>query len=177
MLKERYYNKEFIAKLKEKLGYANIMQIPKLTKVCINMGIGEAIADSKAIDAAVNDLSLIAGQKAIITYAKKSIAAFKIRKNMPIGCKVTLRKDKMYEFLERLLYITLPREKAFTGLRKKQFDGRGNCSLGVKEHISFIEIDYDKCKYNFGLDINIVTTARNNNDAVCLLKELGFPFI
>ena len=163
--------------LKTKLGYSNVMQVPKIVKVCLNIGLGLRGSDSKVMNSCVRDLALIAGQKPVATYAKKSIAGFKIRKGFPIGCKVTLRNNKMYEFLERLIYVVLPREQDFKGLSVNQFDGSGNLSIGIKEHISFLEIDYDKIDKILGLDVNIVTNAVNNNDAKMLLMEFGFPFI
>ncbi|MDN5248015.1 MAG: 50S ribosomal protein L5 [Wolbachia endosymbiont of Tyrophagus putrescentiae] len=175
MFKELYKN-NIIKSLQSKFNYSNIMQIPKLIKVCINMGVGEAASDSKVINEPFENLFLISGQKPVLTYAKKSISGFKIRKGAVIGCKVTLRKDKMYEFLERLVYIALPREKDFRGFSTKQFDGNGNFSFGVKEHISFMEINYDKVTKVRGMDINIVTTAANDSEAKELLQAFKFPF-
>ncbi len=173
---EGLYKDKAVA-LRNKLGYSNVMQVPKLIKVCINMGVGEAAADSKAINHPLTVLSLISGQKPVLTYAKKSISGFKIRKGMVIGCKVTLRRNKMYEFLERLLYITLPREKDFRGFNFKQFDGHGNLSLGIQEHTSFLEGDYITENKIRGMDINIITSATNNKDAKELLCVLNFPFV
>ncbi|AHC39371.1 50S ribosomal protein L5 [Ehrlichia muris] len=176
MLKD-LYKSHIVPSLKVKLGYSNVMQVPKIVKVCLNIGLGVSGSDSKVMNSCVRDLALIAGQKPVATYAKKSIAGFKIRKGFPIGCKVTLRNNKMYEFLERLIHVVLPREQDFKGLSVNQFDGCGNLSIGIKEHISFLEIDYDKIDKILGLDINIVTNAVNNNDAKLLLMEFGLPFI
>ncbi|MGN7618566.1 MAG: 50S ribosomal protein L5 [Ehrlichia sp.] len=176
MLKD-LYRSHIVPSLKAKLGYSNVMQVPKIVKVCLNIGLGVRGSDSKVMNSCVRDLALIAGQKPVATYAKKSIAGFKIRKGFPIGCKVTLRNNKMYEFLERLIHVVLPREQDFKGLSVSQFDGCGNLSVGIKEHISFLEIDYDKIDKILGLDINIVTNAVNDNDAKVLLMEFGFPFI
>lgn len=170
------YKKEIISKLKEEFCYSNPMQIPKLEKVCINMGLGESITDSKVIDKALDELSAISGQKPIITYAKKSIAAFKLRAGQPIGCKVTLRKVRMYEFIERLVNIVLPRVRDFRGLSSKSFDGKGNFCFGVKEQLVFTEINYDKVDNNRGMDIVIVTTANTDIEAKSLLKNFNFPF-
>jgi len=175
MFKELYKN-SIVKSLKDKFNYGNVMQIPKLTKVCINMGVGDAASDSKAINEPLDSLCLISGQKPVITHAKKSISGFKIRKGAVIGCKVTLRRDRMYEFLERLVYIALPREKDFRGFSVKQFDGNGNFSFGIKEHISFLEIDYDKVTKIRGMDINIITSAANDLEAKELLSAFKFPF-
>ena len=156
--------------------YKNVMQVPQLDKVVLNMGIGEAVADSKKVQSAAADLALIAGQKPVITKARKSIATFKLREGMPVGVKVTLRKDRMYEFLDRLVNIALPRVRDFRGLNEKSFDGRGNYSMGLKEHIVFPEIDYDKVEDVLGMDIIICTTASNDDEARALLKGLNFPF-
>ncbi|QXK91802.1 50S ribosomal protein L5 [Neoehrlichia mikurensis] len=176
MLKD-LYKSHIVSSLKSKLNYSNIMQVPKIVKVCLNMGLGVKATDSKFINSCVHDLSLIAAQKPVITYARKSIAGFKIRQGFAIGCKVTLRSNRMYEFLERLIYIVLPREQDFKGLSVAQFDGCGNISFGIKEHISFLEIDYDKIEKVLGLDVSIVTSAANDFDAKLLLMEFGFPFI
>ena len=152
------------------------MEIPKLEKIVINIGVGEAVANSKALDAAVNDLTAIAGQKPIITRAKKSIANFKIRENMPIGCKVTLRGEKMYEFLDKLINIAIPRVRDFRGVRATSFDGRGNYSLGIKEQLIFPEIDYDKIDQVRGMDIIMVTSAKTDEEARELLRAFGMPF-
>jgi large subunit ribosomal protein L5 len=170
------YKDSIVRFLKDEFNYANIMQVPKLVKVCINMGIGEAAADSKVIDEPLEALHLITGQRPVSTYAKKSISGFKIRKDAKVGCRVTLRGDNMYEFLERLVYIALPREKDFRGFSVKQFDGNGNFSFGIKEHISFLEIDYDKVSKIRGMDINIVTSAISDKEAKGLLQALKFPF-
>lgn len=162
--------------LKEKFAYQNVMQIPSLSKVTLNMGVGEAVKDSKAIDAAVKELSLISGQKPAVTKAKKSNAAFKIREGMPIGCKVTLRGDRMYEFLERLVLVALPRIRDLKQFEEKNMDGSGNFSFGIKEHIVFPEIDYDAVDKIRGLDITVVTTAKTNLEGKELLKGFYFPF-
>ena len=171
------YETEIKDKLIKEFGYKNIHQIPKLCKIVLNMGVGEAASDSKALSHAVQDLSLISGQKPIITKAKKSIAAFKIRDGMNIGCKVTLRKARMYEFLERLVLTALPRLREFRGLSPDSFDGRGNFTFGIKEQIVFPEVDYDKVSKIRGLDITIVTSAVTNNEAKALLQEFYLPFI
>ena len=160
----------------KKLKYDNPMQVPRIEKITVNMGVGEASADKKLINNAVDDLTLITGQKPLITKAKKSIAAFKIREGWPIGCKVTLRKDRMYEFLDRLISIAIPRIRDFRGLSKKSFDGRGNYTLGIKEQIVFPEIQYDKIDKLRGLDITITVNAKSDADALALLSAFGFPF-
>jgi large subunit ribosomal protein L5 len=170
------YREEIRARLKEKFGYANEMMIPRLDKVVINMGVGEAAQDSKKIRGALADLEAIAGQKPVGTVAKKSIAGFKLREEQIIGAKVTLRKDRMYEFLDRLVTIALPRVRDFRGLNGKSFDGRGNYAMGLKEHIVFPEIDYDKVEKIRGMDIVVCTTARTNEEAKALLAEFDFPF-
>ncbi len=164
------------SKLAEQFGYKNRLQIPVLDKIVINMGIGEGVADRKKVDSAAADLALIAGQKAIITKARKSIATYKVRTSQPIGCKVTLRKAQMYEFLDRLINIALPRVRDFRGLSPKSFDGRGNYTLGIKEHIVFPEIDYDKAADIWGMDITVCTTARSDDEARALLTAFNFPF-
>ncbi len=164
------------ARLAEQFGYKNRMQTPLLDKVVINMGIGEAVADRKKVESAAADLALIAGQKAVITKARKSIATYKVRAGQPIGCKVTLRKARMYEFVDRLINIALPRVRDFRGLSPKSFDGRGNYTLGIKEHIVFPEIDYDKAADIWGMDITVCTTARNDDEARALLTAFNFPF-
>lgn len=171
------YKSEVVASLVEKFEYSSVMQAPKLDKVVINMGIGEAISNPKALDEAVAELTLLAGQKPIITKAKKSIANFKLREDMPIGCKVTLRGEKMYEFLDKLFNISLPRVRDFRGVSATAFDGRGNYTLGVKEQIIFPEINYDKVNKVRGMDIVIVTTANTNEEAKALLTGLGMPFV
>jgi large subunit ribosomal protein L5 len=162
--------------LTKEFGYANVMQVPRLDKVVLNMGVGEAVGDSKKVKAAAADLGLIAGQRPVITKARKSIAGFKLREGMPVGVKVTLRKDRMYEFLDRLVNIALPRVRDFRGLNPKSFDGRGNYSMGLKEHIIFPEIDYDKVEDVLGMDIIVCTTAQSDDEARALLKGLNFPF-
>lgn len=171
-----FYNSQIKNDLREKFNYKNVMEIPKLEKIVINIGVGEAVANSKALDAAVNDLTAIAGQKPIITRAKKSIANFKIRENMPIGCKVTLRGGKMYEFLDKLINIAIPRVRDFRGVRATSFDGRGNYSLGIKEQLIFPEIDYDKIDQVRGMDIIMVTSAKTDEEARELLRAFGMPF-
>ena len=170
------YNSQIKNDLREKFNYKNVMEIPKLEKIVINIGVGEAVTNSKALDAAVNDLTAIAGQKPIITRAKKSIANFKIRENMPIGCKVTLRGEKMYEFLDKLIKIAIPRVRDFRGVRATSFDGRGNYSLGIKEQLIFPEIDYDKIDQVRGMDIIMVTSAKTDEEARELLRAFGMPF-
>ena len=162
--------------LAEQLGHKNRYQVPRLSKIVINMGIGEGVADRKKVDSAAADLALIAGQKAVVTKARKSIATYKVRAGQAIGCKVTLRKARMYEFLERLINIALPRARDFRGLNPKSFDGRGNYTLGIKEHIIFTEIDYDKAADVWGMDITVCTTARNDDEARALLRAFNFPF-
>jgi large subunit ribosomal protein L5 len=163
-------------KLAEQFGYKNRMQVPVLEKVVINMGIGEGVNDRKKVEAAANDLSLIAGQKAVITKARKSIATFKVRDGQPIGCKVTLRKTRMYEFVDRLINIALPRVRDFRGLSPKSFDGGGNYTIGIKEHIVFPEIDYDKAADVWGMDITVCTSAKSDAEARALLSAFNFPF-
>lgn len=170
------YNDEVVAKLTEDFKYKNIMQVPKIVKVVINMGLGEAIANVKILDSAAAELKLIAGQKPVITKAKKSIAAFKLRQGMPIGTMVTLRKEKMYEFLDRLMNISLARVRDFKGVSSKGFDGQGNYTLGIKEHLIFPEINYDKIDKIKGMNITIVTTAKTDDESRSLLKHLGMPF-
>ena len=156
--------------------YKSSMEVPKITKITINVGLGEAVKDKKVVEAALQDIEKISGQKPVITKAKKSIAAFSLREGMPIGCKVTLRKDKMYEFLDRLISVAIPRIRDFRGFSKKSFDGRGNYTLGIKEQIIFPEIDYEKIDSLRGLDIAITTSAKNNDEAMLLLEEFNFPF-
>ena len=175
-LKQHYIN-TVVPELKELLNLDSVMAVPKVTKVTLNMGIGEAVNDKKILERAVEDMTLIAGQKPLVTKVRKSVANFKIRDGMPIGCKVTLRGDRMYEFLQRLIGIAIPRERDFRGLEIKSFDGRGNYSLGIKEHIIFPEIDYDKVQKIRGMDISITTSARNDEEGLSLLKELNFPFV
>ena len=170
------YREKIRATLKEQFSYTNEMQIPKLDKIVLNMGIGEAVNDSKKVQAAIKDLTAIAGQKPASTRARKSIAGFKLRENMVIGAKVTLRKDRMYEFLDRLITIALPRVKDFRGLNGKSFDGRGNYAMGLREHIVFPEINYDQIDQMWGMDIVVCTTAKSDEEAKALLKEFQFPF-
>ena len=162
--------------LTKQFSYTNRMQVPQITKIVLNMGIGEGVADRKKVDNAANDLSMIAGQKAVITRSRKSIATYKLRDGQAIGCKVTLRKARMYDFLDRLVNIALPRVRDFRGLNPKSFDGRGNYSLGIKEHIVFPEIDFDKVTDSWGLDITVCTSARNDDEARALLTAFNFPF-
>ncbi len=162
--------------LSKQFSYTNRMQVPRITKVVLNMGIGEGVADRKKVDNAANDLSLIAGQKAVITKSRKSIATYKLRDGQAIGCKVTLRKARMYDFIDRLVNIALPRIRDFRGLNPKSFDGRGNYSLGIKEHIVFPEIDFDKVSDSWGLDVTVCTSARNDEEARALLTAFNFPF-
>jgi large subunit ribosomal protein L5 len=169
------YKKEIAPKLREELGLANVMEVPKITKITLNMGVGEALADKKALEGAVADMALISGQRPVVTKARKSIAGFKVREGWPIGCKVTLRSDRMYEFLERLISIAIPRIRDFRGVSAKSFDGRGNFSMGVNEQIIFPEIDYDKVDTLRGLDITITTTARNDDEGRALLRAFSFP--
>ncbi|MBK8288012.1 MAG: 50S ribosomal protein L5 [Cellvibrionales bacterium] len=173
---QEVYKNEIMPKLKEELGVSSVMQVPKITKITINMGVGEALADKKVLENAVRDLEQITGQKAIVTKARKSIAAFKVREGWPIGCKVTLRNDRMYEFLDRLITVAIPRIRDFRGVSPKQFDGRGNFSMGVTEQIIFPEIDYDKIDALRGLDIAITTTAKTDDEGRALLKAFSFPF-
>ena len=170
------YEKEIIPAMIEKFGYKNIMEVPKLEKIVINMGVGEAKENQKTLESAVNDLTIIAGQKPVLTRAKKSIANFKIRVNMPLGCKVTLRKAKMYEFADKLMSVALPRVRDFRGISSKSFDGRGNYSLGIKEQLIFPEIEYDKVDKVRGMDIIFVTTAKTDEEARELLRFFGMPF-
>jgi large subunit ribosomal protein L5 len=173
---EAKYKEEIIPVLLTQFGYKSIMQVPKITKITLNMGVGGAVADKKVMQSAVSDMEKISGQKAIVTLARKSIAGFKIRDDMPIGCKVTLRGPKMYEFFDRLITISIPRIRDFRGMSSKSFDGRGNYSVGIKEQIIFPEIDYDKIDALRGLDICITTTARTDEEGLALLKLFNFPF-
>jgi large subunit ribosomal protein L5 len=170
------YEKEIRQKMTDQFGYKNPMQVPVLDKIVINMGIGEAVADRKKVESAAGDLAMISGQKPVITKSRKAISTYKLRENQPIGCKVTLRKTRMYEFLDRLITIALPRVRDFRGLNPKSFDGRGNYSLGLKEHIVFPEIDYDKVAEVWGMDITVCTTARTDDEARALLSAFNFPF-
>jgi large subunit ribosomal protein L5 len=174
-LKE-FYEKEAVPKLTKKFSYTNVMQVPRLEKVVLNMGLGEAIQNIKLLDTAAEELQIIAGQHPVITRAKKSIAAFKLREGMPIGCMVTLRRNRMYDFFYKLVNVALPRVRDFRGISGKAFDGRGNYSLGIKEHIIFLEIDYDKIDKIKGLNISVVTSARNDEEGKELLRLLGMPF-
>jgi large subunit ribosomal protein L5 len=173
---KKLYETELRTKLKEELGLGNVMEVPKLTKITLNMGVGEALGDKKILDNAVADMTKIAGQKPVVTKARKSIAGFKVREEWPIGCKVTLRGERMYEFLERLISISIPRIRDFRGISPKSFDGRGNFAMGVTEQIIFPEIDYDKVDTLRGMDITVTTTARNNDEGRALLKAFNFPF-
>ena len=170
------YNETIRKALLEEFKYENEMQVPRIDKIVLNMGVGEATADSKKPSVAAQDLALIAGQKAVVTHARTSIAGFKVRENMPIGAKVTLRKERMYEFLDRLVNIALPRVRDFRGLNPKSFDGRGNYALGIKEHIVFPEVNYDKVDQIWGMDIVVCTTAKTDDEARALLKAFNFPF-
>ena len=172
---KKIYQDEIVPKLKEELGLGNIMEVPKITKITLNMGVGEASQDRKAMDGALADMTAISGQKPLVTNARKSVAGFKIREGWPIGCKVTLRGERMYEFLERLVSIAIPRIRDFRGLNPKSFDGRGNYSLGLREQIVFPEIDFDKVDKLRGLDITITTTAKNDDQARALLRAFNFP--
>jgi large subunit ribosomal protein L5 len=173
---KKVYNETIRKALKEQFNYDNEMQIPRLDKIVLNMGVGESTADSKKPTVAAEDLALIAGQKAVVTKARKSIAGFKVRENMPIGAKVTLRKERMYEFLDRLVTIALPRVRDFRGLNPKSFDGRGNYAMGIKEHLVFPEINYDKVDQVWGMDVIIATTAKTDEEARALLRHFNFPF-
>ena len=173
---KQVYESEIRAKLKEELGLSNIMEVPKITKITLNMGVGEATADRKQLDNAVAEMEMISGQKVVVTKARKSIAGFKIRDDFPIGCKVTLRKHRMYEFLDRLITIALPRVRDFRGLNPKSFDGRGNFAMGIKAHIVFPEINYDKVDQIWGMDIIVCTTAETDDEARALLRAFNFPF-
>lgn len=173
---ETQYKEVIVPALKKEFGYKSVMQVPKLKKITLNMGVGEAVADKKVMQAALSDMESISGQKPVVTLSRKSIAGFKIRDDMPIGCKVTLRSDKMYEFFDRLISIAIPRVRDFRGMSPKSFDGRGNYSMGVTEQIIFPEIDYDKIDTLRGLDICITTTADSNEEGLALLKLFNFPF-
>lgn len=170
------YKARIRAALKEEFGYKNDMMIPRLDKIVLNMGVGEAVKDTKKVKAAEADLTAIAGQKAVITHAKNSIAGFRVRENMPLGCKVTLRGDRMYEFLDRLITVALPRVRDFRGVKGSSFDGRGNYAMGIKEHLIFQEIDFDKVDEVLGMDIIICTTAKTDAEAKALLKHFNMPF-
>jgi len=174
-LKE-YYKDTVIKEMTEKFGYTSVMQVPKIDKITLNMGVGEAVADKKVMENAVADMEKIAGQKAIVTKAKKSVAAFKIRDDYPVGCKVTLRREQMYEFFDRLVTVAIPRTRDFRGLSAKSFDGRGNYNMGVKEQIIFPEIEYDKVDKLRGMDITFTTSAKTNDEGKALLTAFSFPF-
>jgi large subunit ribosomal protein L5 len=173
---QQYYRETVALKLREQFNYCNVMEVPRITKITLNMGVGEAVADKKIMEHAVSNMTQIAGQKPIVTLSRKSIAGFKIRNGWPIGCKVTLRRDRMYEFLDRLVNIAIPRIRDFRGFSARAFDGRGNYSLGVREQIIFPEIDYDKIDAIRGMDITITTTARTDEEGRALLAAFNFPF-
>lgn len=173
---QQYYRETVVPELTEKLGFKNIMEVPKITKITLNMGLGEAVGDKKVIEHAVGDMEKIAGQKAVVTMSRKSIAGFKIRDGWPVGCMVTLRKEHMYEFLDRLVNVSIPRIRDFRGLNAKAFDGRGNYNMGVKEQIIFPEIDYDKIDALRGMNITITTTAKTDEEGRALLEAFKFPF-
>ena len=173
---QEFYKDTVVKQLQEQFGYKSVMEVPRITKITLNMGVGEAVGDKKVMENAVGDMTKISGQKPIVTKARKSIAGFKIREGWPIGCKVTLRKERMYEFLDRLISIAIPRVRDFRGLSPKSFDGRGNYSMGVKEQIIFPEIDYDKIDALRGMDITITTTAQTDEEGRALLTAMNFPF-
>ncbi len=173
---QNHYRDNVVNQLVEKMGYKSVMEVPRITKITLNMGVGEAVGDKKIIEHAVNDLQKISGQKVIVTYARKSVAGFKIRDGWPIGCKVTLRRDRMYEFLDRLITVSIPRIRDFRGLNGKSFDGRGNYSMGVREQIMFPEIEYEKIDTLRGLDITVTTTAKTDEEGRALLEAFNFPF-
>ena len=173
---QNYYKETVVPELQKQFSYKNIMEVPKITKITLNMGVGEAVGDKKVMERAVGDMTAISGQKPIVRLARKSVASFKIRDGWPVGCKVTLRRERMYEFLDRLVNIAIPRIRDFRGLNRKSFDGRGNFSMGVKEQIMFPEIDFDKIDAIRGMDITITTTAKTDDEARALLKAFNFPF-
>ena len=173
---QEHYTKTVRDALTKEFNYKNAFEVPKIEKIVINMGVGEAVNDRKAVDGAVNDLTAITGQKPVVTKSRKSIAQFKLREGMAIGCKVTLRRDKMYEFLDRLVNIALPRVRDFRGINGNSFDGRGNYAMGLKEHIVFVEIDYDKTETSWGMDIIVNTSAKTDDEAKALLEGFQFPF-
>lgn len=173
---QQFYKSDVVKKLQEQFNYSNVMEVPRVTKITLNMGVGEAVADKKILDHAVSDMIAIAGQKPVVTKARKSIAGFKIREEWPIGCKVTLRRERMYEFLDRLINVAIPRIRDFRGLNGRSFDGRGNYNMGVREQIIFPEIEYDKIDALRGMDITITTTARNDEEGKALLAAFNFPF-
>lgn len=173
---EKFYKDEVVPKLVEKFGYENIMQVPRVTKITLNMGVGESVGNKKVLENALADMAKIAGQKPVTTLARKSVASFKIRDGWPVGCKVTLRRARMYEFLDRLINVSLPRVRDFRGVSGKSFDGRGNFNMGVKEQIIFPEIEYDQIDALRGMDISIATNAKTNEESRALLEAFGFPF-
>ncbi len=173
---QTYYKETVVPELLKQFQYENVMQVPRITKITLNMGVGEAVGDKKVMDRAVGDMTAITGQKPIVTLARKSVASFKIRDGWPVGCKVTLRRERMYEFLDRLVNIAIPRIRDFRGINRRSFDGRGNFSMGVKEQIMFPEIDFDKIDAIRGMDITITTTAKSDDEARALLKAFNFPF-
>ena len=173
---KQYYRDTVVPQLREQFGYRNVMEVPKLIKITLNMGVGEAVGDKKILEHAQNDMAMIAGQKPVMTYARKSIAGFKIRQGWPIGCKVTLRRERMYEFLDRLINVAIPRIRDFRGFSARSFDGQGNYSLGVREQIIFPEIDYAKIDRLRGMDITITTSARTDEEGRALLAAFNFPF-
>ena len=173
---QTYYKETVVPELQKQFNYKNIMEVPKVTKITLNMGVGEAVGDKKVMERAVGDMTAIAGQKPIVNLARKSVASFKIRDGWPVGCKVTLRRERMYEFMDRLVNVSIPRIRDFRGLNRKSFDGRGNFSMGVKEQIMFPENDYDKIDTIRGMDITITTTAKTDDEARALLKAFNFPF-
>ena len=171
-----FYKENVVPQLMEKFQYSNVMEVPRLTKITLNMGVGEAVGDKKVMDRAVGDMTAIAGQKPVVTKARKSVASFKIRDGWPVGCMVTLRRERMYEFVDRLVNVSIPRIRDFRGLNRRSFDGRGNFSMGVKEQIMFPEIDYDQIDMIRGMDITITTTAKTDEEALALLQAFNFPF-
>ena len=173
---QAFYKDTVVPQLQERFQYGSAMEIPRITKITLNMGVGEAVTDKKVMDSAVSDMTLISGQKPVVRRARKSVAGFKIREGWPVGCKVTMRRERMYEFLDRLITVAIPRIRDFRGLSAKAFDGRGNYSLGLREQIVFPEIDYDKIDAIRGLDITLTTTARNNEEGLALLQAFKFPF-
>ncbi|MEJ2643790.1 MAG: 50S ribosomal protein L5 [Gammaproteobacteria bacterium] len=173
---QEHYRANVIKQLTEQFGYKNVMEVPRITKITLNMGVGEAVGDKKVIEHAAGDMTKLSGQKPLVTYARKSVAGFKIREGWPIGCKVTLRRERMYEFLDRLISVALPRVRDFRGMSPKSFDGRGNYSMGVREQIIFPEIDYDKIDAVRGMDITITTSAKTDDEARALLSAFSFPF-
>ena len=173
---KQFYKDSVVKKMTEQIGYTSIMQVPRIEKITLNMGVGEAVADKKVMENAVGDMEKIAGQKVVVTKAKKSVAAFKIRDDYPVGCKVTLRRERMYEFLDRLVTVAIPRIRDFRGIPAKSFDGRGNYNMGVKEQIIFPEIEYDKIDAIRGMNITITTTAKTDEEAKALLAAFSFPF-